>query len=186
MSIKLKELKQSIKNAEIITLFKNKKDKYNFAIFPFWEKWAKIDIKLLNEITSELSKSVSKNFSDFDYIVSPEPWWHIWGCLVWFNISKWINIIRTSSSSRKNEIQTHRETGYSKDILYFNNFKKWDRVLIIDDIISTWWTLNTIIKTLMDLWVEVVWVQLIYSKSNVYVKYKLLNKFKIICLEKFN
>jgi adenine phosphoribosyltransferase len=57
-------------------------------------------------------------------------------------------IMRKREYKLEGEIPVHQETGYSKGELYLNGVKKGDRVLIVDDVLSTGGTMVAIIKAL--------------------------------------
>ena len=57
-------------------------------------------------------------------------------------------IIRKRKYDLPGEIAVHQATGYSKGELYLNGINKGDRVLIIDDVISTGGTMKAVIWAL--------------------------------------
>src|SRR5271157_68674 len=57
-------------------------------------------------------------------------------------------IIRKRKYDLPGEIAVHQATGYSKGELYLNGITKGDRVLVIDDVISTGGTLKAVIGAL--------------------------------------
>ena len=124
----------------------------------------------MKEISNGLYKSIKKNFSDFGYIVSPEPGGHTWGFLVALQLRKPINVLRYQPSYKTEEKEVPRKTGYYQHNLYFNGFKKGDKVLIVNDVVSTGGTLETIINALEKIGVKPVGVQVIYAKSDAYKK----------------
>lgn len=183
MSGEFPELEKSIKTARIIELPQPGSKKYKFKTLPFGERGTKIESKLLKEITKGLVDSINKHFPDFDYIVSPEPGGHTWGITAALKLSKSINILRAQPSYEEGEIEVRRKTGYYQQDLYFNHFQKGNKILIIDDVISTGGTIETILETLTSLEVKTVGVQAIYAKSKRYKrledKYSIPIKFLI-------
>ena len=58
-------------------------------------------------------------------------------------------------------------TGYSKNPMYINGLKKGDRVVIIDDVLSTGGTMKAIINALKNtIGCEIVDAAVIFGKSN--------------------
>jgi adenine phosphoribosyltransferase len=53
-------------------------------------------------------------------------------------------IIRKRQYNLPNEIAVHQRTGYSKGELYLNGINKGDRVLVVDDVISTGGTMKAV------------------------------------------
>jgi len=56
--------------------------------------------------------------------------------------------MRKRSYNLEGEIPVYQETGYSKGNLYLNGIKKGDKVIIVDDVISTGGTMVAMIKAL--------------------------------------
>jgi len=166
--MKYKMLIQDIKNAKPIQVsLKNKK--YIFHTFSFGERGAFINPGLLKEIKKGLLEK-AKEFPAFDYIVSPEPGGHFWGILIADKIGLPLNVIREKPNNANKEIIIKQMTGYYHRDMHFNNFKKGDRVLIIDDVISTGGTARAIIKTLKKLGVKIVGIVSIVTKRDNYKK----------------
>jgi adenine phosphoribosyltransferase len=176
------QLKKSIKSAKTIEIPQSGSKKYKFHVFDFGERGTKISTELIEEIKSGMIESI-KSFSDFDYIVSPEPGGHTWGLLLASEIKKPINILRTNPSFHEGELEVPRKTGYYEHNIYFNNFKKGDKVLIVDDVVSTGGTLRTILDTLDSLSVKIIGVQVILAKSDDYNKLEKEFGIKIKFLE---
>jgi adenine phosphoribosyltransferase len=164
------EIKKAIEQAHIIELPQSGSRTYKFKTFAFGERGTKINAELLKEITAGLTDSINNNFPRFDYIVSPEPGGHTWGCLVALELKKDINILRMQPSYEKGEAEIPRKTGYYQNNLYFNHFKKGDNILLVDDVVSTGGTLKTILTALKSLGVNVIGVQVILAKSEDYKK----------------
>ena len=164
------ELEKAIKTARTIELPQPGSKKYKFKTLPFGERGTKIEAKLLKEITNGMVDSINKHFPDFDYIVSHEPGGHTWGIMAALKLNKSINILRAAPSYEMEELEVRRKTGYYQQDLYFNHFQKGEKVLIIDDVISTGGTVETILETLSSLEVKTIGVQAIYAKSKSYKK----------------
>jgi adenine phosphoribosyltransferase len=81
-------------------------------------------------------------------------------------------------------VEISRKTGYYQNNLYFNHFKKGDKIIIVDDVVSTGGTLKTILTALKNLGVTVVGVQVIFAKSEDYKKIEQEFKVPIKFLEK--
>lgn len=85
MSASYASLSESIRKARNVRIYKNKDTAYDFKLYPFGERGTYIAPELIREITHNLADAVTEQFPDFDYIVSPEPGGHTWGC--WLPIS---------------------------------------------------------------------------------------------------
>src|SRR3989344_5269261 len=175
------KLKEEIKSAKILDL-----NSYKFKVFSFGERGQKLSYELMNEITKKLSKSITNNFENFDYILSPEPGGHLWGSLVASNLKKDINILRLHPSNEKGEIKVFRKTAYNNNQLFFNKFKKGDKVVLLDDIISSGSSLKSIIEMLVKQGIEIIGVQTILVRTNKYQEIERKYKIPIKFLEKEN
>ncbi|MBU3913550.1 MAG: phosphoribosyltransferase [Nanoarchaeota archaeon] len=181
---KFPELRKSIDSARVIELPQSGSKTYKFKTFAFGERGTKITAELLKEIVEGLCGSVKQNFPNFDYVVSPEPGGHTWGSLVALKLGKPINLLRTNPSYEDGELEVPRKTGYYQHNLYFNHFKKGDRVLIVDDVVSTGGTLKTILSKLKSQGIMVMGVQVIFAKSEDYQKIEKEFSVKVKFLEK--
>lgn len=170
MAKNFRELKNALAEARLIELPQLGRKKYLFKTFSFGERGARLSAELLGEITQGFLFSIKKNFPKFDYIVSPEPGGHTWGSIVAYQLGKPINIVRSNPSYSQGEIEVRRETAYYHHSLYFSHFKKGDKVLIIDDIVSSGGTLETLLSTLNKLGVALVGVHVIHVKTDVWKK----------------
>lgn len=138
---------------------------YMFHIYPFGEAGSTVEPTLVKEIVQGLIKKINELNQSFDYIV----------CLGAGD--KWASHVGTVMNKRFRRI-TERESGlpgeehlhldtilYEKD-LYFRDFKAGDKVILIDDVISTGETSEEIIKTLNKMGVKVVGAFCIVAKGN--------------------
>ena len=66
-----------------------------------------------------------------------------------------VNIIRKRSYGLPGEQEVMQKTGYSKGKMYINGLSRGDRVVIVDDVISTGGTMNGILHTFREMGVEV-------------------------------
>jgi adenine phosphoribosyltransferase len=67
-----------------------------------------------------------------------------------------MTIMRKREYKLPGEIAVHQATGYSKGELYLNGIKKGDRVVIIDDVVSTGGTMRALLQALEIAGAEVV------------------------------
>ncbi len=166
------KLLESIDRAKTVRIIKNDEKVYNFRLYPFGERGTFLSPDLISEITDSMVEQVKRNFSEFDYIVSPEPGGHTWGMLVAYRLGKPANILRMSSNEKYEEFKicVKRETAYNVNYIYFDNFHEGDRVLIIDDVISSGGTICSIADQLADMGVSIVGIQAILVKGESYKK----------------
>ncbi|NLG03257.1 MAG: phosphoribosyltransferase [Clostridia bacterium] len=163
------KLHNAVKNSEVIEIVNDDNEIYKFRRFPFGEQGTFMDKELISEITESMAQSIKSEDSKFDYIVSPEPGGHTWGMMVSYVCNKPINILRiTSEKDDSKGMPVLRKTAYNHNYMYFDSFKTGDKVIIVDDVISSGTTIKSIIKHLLTLGVEVIGVQVILVKGELY------------------
>jgi adenine phosphoribosyltransferase len=75
-------------------------------------------------------------------------------------------VIRKRSYGFEDEICVDSKTGYSNCKLYINGIEKKDKIVIVDDVISTGGTLDSIVSTLEDLNVDIKGIFVIVQKKS--------------------
>ncbi len=136
----LKILKESLKNAPIV-----KRGEYNYFIHPISDGVPLVRPELLREVIACVVKIADL---DVDKIVTIEAMGLPLGSALSQITDIPFIIVRKRKYDLPGEIAVHQTTGYSKGELYLNGINKGDRVLIIDDVISTGGTSRAVIKAL--------------------------------------
>jgi len=75
-------------------------------------------------------------------------------------------VVRKRQYGLPGEVAVHQTTGYSQGQLYINGIKKGDRILFIDDVVSTGGTMKGILNALQQMEVEIVEVIAVIEKGN--------------------
>ncbi|WP_378957047.1 phosphoribosyltransferase family protein [Pelosinus sp. sgz500959] len=173
MLTKQNNLRAAIEAAQMVKIKKNDGEDYNFKLYAFGERGTFIEPELITEITENLAQSITEEFSNFDYLVSPEPGGHTWGMLAAYRLNKPINILRLSTQDNQTAADSiKRETAYNENYISFAGFKSGDRVLLVDDVISSGGTIYAIVPQLRNLGVEIAGIQVILVKGEHYKKMK--------------
>jgi adenine phosphoribosyltransferase len=136
----LKILRESLKTAPIV-----KRGTYNYFIHPISDGVPVVRPELLREVIACIVKNADL---DVDKIVTIEAMGLPLGSALSQITDLPFIIVRKRKYELPGEIAVHQATGYSKGELYLNGITKGDRVLIVDDVISTGGTLNAVIKAL--------------------------------------
>ena len=153
----------------VVKIVNESNEIYEFKKFPFGERGTYIESKLTNEIANNMWKKINLKYRNFEYIVSPEPGGHTWGILLSYLLNVPINIIRiTLEEDLQFGKPILRKTAYNRNYMYFEHFQAGDKVIIVDDIISSGFTMISIIKYLLEIGVQVVGVQVILVKGEAY------------------
>jgi len=76
-------------------------------------------------------------------------------------------IIRKRKYNLPDEVIVEQITGYSKSKLYINGLKKGDKIVIVDDVLSTGGTLRAVLTALKKMGVVIKGVFIAVNKGNV-------------------
>ncbi len=136
----LKNLRETIKNAPIV-----RRGTYNYFIHPISDGVPLVRPELLREVITCIVKNACL---DVDKIVTVEAMGLPLGAALSTMTDIPFIIIRKRRYELPGEIAVHQTTGYSKGELYLNGIKRGDRVLIVDDVISTGGTMKAVVQAL--------------------------------------
>ena len=76
-------------------------------------------------------------------------------------------IIRKRKYNFPDEVSVEQATGYSNSKLYINGLKKGDKIVIVDDVLSTGGTLRAVLTALKKMGVVIKGVFIAVNKGNV-------------------
>ncbi|RNI13962.1 purine phosphoribosyltransferase family protein [Methanohalophilus sp. RSK] len=136
----LEILKKSLKKAPIV-----KRGKYPYFIHPITDGVPAIDPKLLDEISDYIIEYCDMNV---DRILSIEAMGIPLATAISLKTGIPFSIVRKRQYQLPGEIKISQSTGYSKGELYINGVGKGNRILLVDDVISTGGTLRFLVKAL--------------------------------------
>jgi len=131
-----------------------KRGDYNYFIHPITDGVPVVDPALLREVCSGMLKVLDLN--NIDKIVVVEAMGIHIGSVLSTMTDIPMTIMRKREYKLPGEIAVHQATGYSKGELYLNGILKGDRVVIIDDVISTGGTMRALLQALEIAGAEVV------------------------------
>jgi adenine phosphoribosyltransferase len=150
-------LKESLANVPIVD-----KGGYQYFVHPLTDGANAIEPLLLEEVTLELMK---EDDFDCDKIVTVEAMGIPLATLLSHKTRKPFVIIRKRQYNLPGEIKIEASTGYAKNNLFINGLEEGDRVIIVDDVLSTGGTLIQTVRTLKEVCkVDVVAIHLIFNK----------------------
>jgi adenine phosphoribosyltransferase len=167
----LEILKQSLIESPII-----KRGDYSYIIHPITDGVPEIRPELLNEVTDEMQKRIVKCGS-FDKIVTIEAMGIPLASTLSLKMKIPFVIIRKRSYGLSGEINVQQTTGYSKSNLYINGLEKGDKIVIVDDVLSTGGTLSAVISTLKKIGVIIKGIFIVVDKGN--VAKQITDKFQV-------
>ena len=139
MSESLQRLKESLLAAPVIW-----KGEYPYFIHPLTDGVPRLDPSVLTAVVKIIETSVE--WQSIDLILGIEAM----GLPLTSPLSMRNNrpqvVVRKRSYGLEGEVAINQSTGYSKGAMYLNDIKENERVLIVDDVLSTGGTLDAIIQ----------------------------------------
>lgn len=154
----LEKLKESVSRCRVIDV-----GGYHYFIHPITDGVPSMDPRLLREVTDEILR-----IGDFDcdYIITPEAMGIHLVVPVSLRLDIPYNVIRKREYGLPGEVDIAQCTGYSKTKMFINGLKKGDRVVIIDDVLSTGGTMRAMIDALRDtIGCEIVDIIVVFEKT---------------------
>lgn len=131
-----------------------KRGEYNYFIHPITDGVPIVDPALLREVCTGMLRML--DLSRVDKIVVVEAMGIHIGAVLSTMTDIPMTIMRKRPYELRGEIAVHQATGYSKGELYLNGIGKGDRVVIVDDVVSTGGTMRALLQALSLAGAEVV------------------------------
>jgi adenine phosphoribosyltransferase len=149
-------LHESLHEAPIID-----KDGYEYMVHPISNGVPVLDPGLLREVVVEVMRAADL---DVDKIVAPEAMGIHLATALSLQTDIPLVVIRKRSYGLENEVSLHKTTGYSESEMYINDIEPDDRVLIVDDLLSTGGTLAAICDALDDIGADIADIVVVIRK----------------------
>ncbi|SFB75185.1 adenine phosphoribosyltransferase [Halobiforma haloterrestris] len=143
------QLKQSLLDAPII-----EKDGYHYFVHPISDGLPKLDPGLLREIVIGIIRKAE--LEDVDRIVTPAAMGIHISTAVSLMTDIPLTVIRKREYGLEHEVAISQKTGYSENEMYINDVREGERVLVLDDVLSTGGTLASVLDALDEIGAEVV------------------------------
>lgn len=151
-------LKASLERATVIH-----RGDYPYFIHPLSDGIPAIQPALLKEVVEAMTAVADL---DCDTIVTPEAMGLPLGTALSLRTGLPLNVIRKRSYGLDGEVELEQQTGYGKGKLYLNSVKAGEKVLVIDDVLSTGGTLKAMVQGLRSLKVEIGDVVIVFEKGS--------------------
>ena len=143
----LEEVKKSLESSPIV-----KKGDYNYFVNPISDGVPAMDPKMLRELSLIVHKHADL---DVDKIVAVEAMGiHLATALSLATDIPFV-VIRKREYGLEGETEVYQKTGYGSSNLFINDLHAGERILIIDDVVSTGGTYIALLKTLKDMGLEI-------------------------------
>lgn len=155
----LESLKKSLKEAPIV-----KKGNYHYVVHPITDGIPEIKPELLKEITSEMIRHIEK-CGKIDKIVTMEAMGIPLASVISMEMNLPFTIIRKREYGLHGEVSVEQMTGYSKSKMFVNGLKKGDKIVIVDDVLSTGGTLRAILTVIKQMGIIIKGVFIAVNKG---------------------
>ncbi|QLD84924.1 purine phosphoribosyltransferase family protein [Natronomonas halophila] len=153
----MERLRESLHEAPIID-----KDGYQYLVHPISNGVPMLDPALLREAVSGVIRRADL---DVDKIVAPEAMGIHLATALSLQTDIPLVVIRKRSYGLPNEVSLHKATGYSESEMYINDIEEGDRVLIVDDLLSTGGTLAAICGALDEIGADIADIVVVFRKA---------------------
>jgi adenine phosphoribosyltransferase len=137
------QLEQSLHDAPII-----EKDGYHYFVHPISDGVPMLEPSLLREIVIKIIRKA--DLEDVDKIVTPAAMGIHISTAVSLMTDIPLVVIRKREYGLAGETPLFQQTGYSESQMYINDVEAGDRVLVLDDVLSTGGTMKAILDALTD------------------------------------
>jgi adenine phosphoribosyltransferase len=151
------QLEQSLHDAPII-----EKDGYHYFVHPISDGVPMLEPSLLREIVIKIIRKA--DLEDVDKIVTPAAMGIHISTAVSLMTDIPLVVIRKREYGLAGETPLFQQTGYSESQMYINDVEAGDRVLVLDDVLSTGGTLSAIVDALDDIGAGIVDVVAVIKK----------------------
>jgi adenine phosphoribosyltransferase len=154
----MSRLKASLESSQMI-----KKGDYDYFVHPVTDGIPRMEPDILDEI---IDGFMEIGDLECDLIVGPEAMGVPLAAALSLRTRIPYNVIRKRKYGLPGETVVHQTTGYSKGEMYINGISRGDRVVIVDDVISTGGTLTGTVHTLREMGVVIVDVLIAIEKGD--------------------
>ncbi|ELY68772.1 hypoxanthine/guanine phosphoribosyltransferase [Natrinema versiforme] len=152
----MEKLLESLDDAPIID-----KDGYEYLVHPISNGVPQLDPTLLREVVTEVMQTADL---DVDKIIAPEAMGIHLATALSLQTDIPLVVIRKRPYGLEGEVSLHQETGYSESEMYINDVEDGDRVVIVDDMLSTGGTLAAICDALDGIGADIVDIVVVLRK----------------------
>jgi adenine phosphoribosyltransferase len=154
------QLRQSFDEAPII----EKEGGYQYVVHPISNGVPMLRPELLREVVVGVMRVA--DLERVDKIVTPEAMGIHISTAVSLMTDIPLVVIRKRAYGLDGEVSLHQQTGYSESEMYINDVEEGDRVLILDDLLSTGGTLAAVTEALDDIGAEIIDTVVVVQKAD--------------------
>lgn len=151
-------MKESLERSDVVRF-----GEYQYFVHPITDGIPAMDPRVLEEVLDRIFDMMPM---DVDYLVGAEAM--AIPLIVPLSLMTGIpyNVVRKRRYGLPGEVSVRQTTGYSEKELFINGLRKGDRVIVMDDVVSTGGTLRAIVKALKAMGVEVADIIVVIRKTD--------------------
>jgi len=142
-------LRQSLLDAPII-----EKEGYHYFVHPISDGVPMLRPELMREIVIGIIRKA--NLTDVDKIVAPEAMGIHISTAVSLMTDIPLVVVRKRQYGLDGEVSISQVTGYAESEMFINDINEGDRVIVLDDVLSTGGTLTALLTALDDIGADIV------------------------------
>ena len=154
----MKDLRKSLKKAPIVM-----RGDYPYFIHPLTDGIPEIDPSLLKDAVNEVIKRI--DVDSFNKIITVEAMGLPIGVALSLALNKPLTVVRKRSYGLEGEVELLQKTGYSTGKLYINSVVPEDRLLIVDDVLSTGGTIVAVVEGIRKIGAEISDIVVVVNKN---------------------
>ncbi len=139
------------------------RDGYQYFVHPITDGVPFIKPEILDEITRGILQIVGDK--EYDYIGGAEAMALPIGTALSLKTRKPFMIFRKRPYGLPGEVTVDQRTGYSHNYLYLNGLSPGDKIIIVDDVISTGGTIRALTKVLKEIGVVIEDIIIVFEKG---------------------
>ncbi len=153
----LDRLRESLRASPVVRF-----GEYEYFLHPVTDGVPPADPAVMEEVLDALLKIGNFNC---DKIVAAEAMGFPLAALLSLRTGKPYVFLRKKAYGLPGEVSVGQVTGYSRANLYLNYVEEGDRVVIVDDVISTGGTLRTVVEALRHVGASIVDVLVVFDRT---------------------
>ncbi|MGQ0797590.1 MAG: hypoxanthine/guanine phosphoribosyltransferase [Methanobacteriota archaeon] len=155
----LERLRASLKDCPVVRF-----GDYDYFVHPITDGIPLGEPAVLEEVLAELARR--GDWARCDKIVTAESMGFPLAAGQSLRVRKPYVFIRKRRYGLPGEVSLKQTTGYSRTDMFINNVRRGDRVVFVDDVISTGGTLVSIVRALRSIGAEVVDALVVFEKTH--------------------
>jgi adenine phosphoribosyltransferase len=154
----LDRLKRSLESSPIVRM-----GSYDYFVNPITDGIPKMDPMVLAEVLEGF-----KEIGDFhcDLLIAPEAMGLPLVVPLSLELGIPYNVVRKKKYGLPGEMSVTQLTGYSKSQMYLNGIEEGEKVVLVDDVISTGGTISAIVKALQAVGADIVDILIVVEKGD--------------------